>query len=183
MSSQPPPDGNHPQATGLMTPGGARILVLATPPPLPQNDASTLAQAPVSAYLAPEPVTPLEIDDTLEHRDLAHFLGDVQYGHPESPLHNDNGADAQATTPQQFVFPPPSNPAQIQSAFQQLHLPVHVLAHYGLVPHPPHHHVTHTTVLPLDDQDLGEGQAGVLEDAWPNQTAYARAVTLVSTIL
>ncbi len=51
MQHVPPPNDSQATAVNPRTPGGSYILVAATPPPLPQNSASALADRPLTPLL------------------------------------------------------------------------------------------------------------------------------------
>ncbi len=115
--------------TDLWTPNGGRVLVQATPTPTPQNGDDTLAAA--GPALPAEPLTPMVIEDTLDQQAIAPFiLGSQMLDQQEATAANvqtqqnaDNEARALALVAQQLVR---ATPAQAMSAFQQLHVPLHI---------------------------------------------------------
>ncbi|KAI0686479.1 hypothetical protein C8T65DRAFT_701070 [Cerioporus squamosus] len=131
------PSSNNPTVpiADAWTANSARILAFATPTPTPQpvGDVTTTPQnaaddADLSSTLS-------AIKDTPDRQAMAPYLRTTRnYDNSVTPLdeqhqqgQNDT-AEAMALVAQQLAAAPLSNQAQRLSAFQQLHIPLHVLA-------------------------------------------------------
>ncbi|RDX55483.1 hypothetical protein OH76DRAFT_1414808 [Lentinus brumalis] len=111
---------------GEWTPNGSRIWVRATPP---QNDAAA-PNTPQNAFPAANTaLTPMVIDDTLDLLAMAPFIHAAQNPDPAltQQAHTAAGNGTIPAVPQ-FIEVPPLNPAQAQSAFQQLNVPLFIRA-------------------------------------------------------